>query len=443
MGRNDCGFNFSTLNWKNPHTFQLSQTSHSVGFADKLGWYALTNADTDSYLSTSYTPNTHKVQFAQNSATILFGCTSYPVAGVAAISGSNLAAYGAGPLSTTGALVAGYAMNGTITEVVVSHANTSQGNYAVNRVDSANHNVYRGNGLLGTSALASSTPSSSELYLVGLPTGGAAFAQSRISFGSPISYVAVGAGFTSTQLGNIASAIQAVDSGVIYELVLTASGNYTVPAGITSLLVECVGGGGAGRGYPNSAQTTTGAGGGGGAYAAKVVSVTPAASIAYTIGAGGAGNTGAGAAGGDTTWDTSVVVAKGGSNTSTNTTGGAGGLASGSTGDTKFDGGTGGAGSTTLSGWSSGGGGSAGSSLMNGPTGIAAENTASQKRGNYAPLGSGVPGQTNVSTNPGYCGTYGAGGGGAKRTAGAPIGGDGGGGYIRVSTFRDLNAFGY
>lgn len=444
MGRNDCGFNFSTLNWKNPHTFQLSQSGHSVGFADKLGWYALTNADTDSYLSTSYTPNTHKVQFAQNSGTFFFGCTSYPLAGVVGISGSNLIAYGSGPLSTTGSLVAGYAMNGTITEVVTSNSNMSQGNYGVHRVDSSNHAVYRGNGLLGTSAVASSTPSSSELYLIGLPTGGAAFPQSRISSGSPISYIGLGNGFSSTELGNIATAIQDVDSGVLYEIVLTTSGNYTVPAGITSLLVECVGGGGAGRGYPAAAQTTTGAGGGGGAYSAKVVSVTPSDVIAYTIGAGGTGDTGAGSAGGDTTWNTSVVVAKGGGVTSTNTTGGPGGLASGGTGDTKFDGGTGGAGSTTLSGWSSGGGGSAGSSLMAGPTGKAAENTASQKRGNFAPLGSGVPGQTVVANDPGYCGTFGAGGSGARRSAaGAPVGGNGGSGYIRLSVFRDLNAYGY
>lgn len=66
---------------------------------------------------------------------------------------------------------------------------------------------------------------------------------------------------------------------------LTGSGNWTVPAGVTRVKVRLVGGGG------GSVDPT--GGGGGGGYVEGVLDVTPAALIAYVVGAGGAaGNNG-------------------------------------------------------------------------------------------------------------------------------------------------------
>lgn len=90
--------------------------------------------------------------------------------------------------------------------------------------------------------------------------------------------------------------------------VLTSGTSYTVEAGVTRIYVECWGGGGGG------ARDTGGfSGGGGGGYAAGWLDVTPGQSITYAIGSGGAGRTGssgAGTAGGNTTFST--LAANGG-----------------------------------------------------------------------------------------------------------------------------------
>lgn len=89
------------------------------------------------------------------------------------------------------------------------------------------------------------------------------------------------------------------------------SGNWTKPAGVTQVVVECWGGGGAGGG-----STLTNGGGGGGAggqYARKFIEYgTASISIPYNVAASVAGTTGNGSNGNDTTWDTNVVIAKGG-----------------------------------------------------------------------------------------------------------------------------------
>jgi hypothetical protein len=58
------------------------------------------------------------------------------------------------------------------------------------------------------------------------------------------------------------------------------SGNWTVPAGITKVLVEVWGGGGGG---------SNGSGGGGGGYVRAVFNVTPGSNISYSVGFGGSG----------------------------------------------------------------------------------------------------------------------------------------------------------
>ncbi len=90
---------------------------------------------------------------------------------------------------------------------------------------------------------------------------------------------------------------------------LTASGDFIVPAGVTRLRITMVGGGGGSNGS---------FGGSGGGVIIHNLTVTPAQSIAYGVGAGGASNS----AGGDTTFG--ALTAGGGS-----ASGGAGGTAAG------------------------------------------------------------------------------------------------------------------
>lgn len=140
--------------------------------------------------------------------------------------------------------------------------------------------------------------------------------------------------------------------GAINVRVFTTSGTYTPTPGTNRVFIECVGGGGAGGGgtATGAGQNSMGSGGGGGAYAAKFLS-TGFAGKSYVVGAGGTGvSAGTGNPGGDTTFDSTVVVAKGGAGGSASgvsagiafgANGGVGGLASGSTGDETISGSSG------------------------------------------------------------------------------------------------------
>src|SRR5262245_52607179 len=77
-----------------------------------------------------------------------------------------------------------------------------------------------------------------------------------------------------------------------------SDGTFTVPAGVSSVLVEAWGGGGAGGSGPNY-----GGGGGGGGYVRAVLAVSPGQAVPVTIGAGGVGACGmSGTPGGNTTF---------------------------------------------------------------------------------------------------------------------------------------------
>lgn len=99
----------------------------------------------------------------------------------------------------------------------------------------------------------------------------------------------------------------------------TASGTFTVPAGITKVWVRQVGGGQGG-----SHQNTSGGSaspGSAGDYSEDVVDLTGIPTVSVTIGAGGAGGASGGAAGtngGDTTFG-SYILSKGGNSGSTST----------------------------------------------------------------------------------------------------------------------------
>ncbi len=193
---------------------------------------------------------------------------------------------------------------------------------------------------------------------------------------------------------------------------LTTNGNWTVPAGVTSITIECWGGGGGGGSV--SSGTSGGGGGGGGAYTKiNAYTVTPLASIPYTIGAAGS----AGGSGGTTTFNTTACVAAGGSGAS-GATGGTGGAAA-ATGDAKFAGGNGFTWTTGTNG--GGGGGSAGTgSVGNNAT----SNTGAVAVAGGGPGGNGATGNNNG--NPPGSGP-GGGGGGAYRSSGG--GKNGGAGY--------------
>lgn len=230
-----------------------------------------------------------------------------------------------------------------------------------------------------------------------------------------------------------------------YEVITGGSGNWTVPAGVSSVSVLLVGGGGGGMG--------AGAGGGGGGfYETTSYSVTPLDSIAVTVGLGGAGAMRSGGAGpypesyqaspggqsvfgsliayggqgGDVTWTSSGATSSQGGTSGTNNQNAIGGIVadgpgyygSGSGVDTKGLNGisvAGGAGlSSMITGattWYGGGGGA----MVNGAGG----------------LGGGGAGSSGSWPSPGNAGTANTGGGGGAGYGG--IGGDGGSGVVIVA----------
>jgi hypothetical protein len=153
----------------------------------------------------------------------------------------------------------------------------------------------------------------------------------------------------------------------------TASGNYTVPAGVAKVLVTGISGGGGG-GTENSSGSA--GGGGGGARVFKTeVSVTGGDVHVVSVGAGGS----AGSSGGATSLGSLVVMnggANGGNaNSSSNQNGGAGGTISGNhSGGVTHNGGTGTSG-TYVRGY-----GATGMALM--PTGYVANNYTNATTGN-------------------------------------------------------------
>lgn len=168
-----------------------------------------------------------------------------------------------------------------------------------------------------------------------------------------------------------------------------ADGTWTAPAGVTSVLVEAWGSGGDG-------VTNTGAGGGG-EYCKKTVTVVPTTGYAVDVGTGGGGAV--------STFDTTTVVANGGSS-GTTSAGGTGG-----TGDTCFNGGNGSNGTGNR-----GGGGGAGNTAV----GANSTGNAAAFGGNYFGGPSGVPGVVGLNYSSG----------GYSQTASAVVGRNG---FVRVS----------
>jgi hypothetical protein len=179
----------------------------------------------------------------------------------------------------------------------------------------------------------------------------------------------------------------------------TANGIFTPPSGVTSVLVQCWGAGGAGA---NVSNNHVGGGGGGGAYASSTVAVIPGNNYSISIGLGGySGN-----AGTNTTFNGATVVAAGGGSAVLNSSiGAAGGSTSASTGTIKYAGGNGANGSGANAG---GGGGGAGST---GTGNNALASSGGNVKSTYGGLGGA--GRTARRGNGNAGGVYGGGGGGA------------------------------
>lgn len=235
--------------------------------------------------------------------------------------------------------------------------------------------------------------------------------------------------------------VYAVSGQTVTDLTIAGAGVFNVPAGVTFLKVEAVGGGGGGSGsYADGGITAAGSSGSGGEYAREDhYVVTPLAALNYVVGAAGAGGTGVvggssvgtvGGDGGDTSFDGTGVVAHKGH-------GGFGGFpiagGSGSTNSIHFNGGANALGPFGQAGC--GGAGSGGSS-SNGHPGNPAPSDNVQGAGATAVNGGGAGGQggdTNLNGSPGLQPGGGGGGAGALRPATVRNGGAGGIGRIRLT----------
>ncbi len=195
----------------------------------------------------------------------------------------------------------------------------------------------------------------------------------------------------------------------------TSSGSWTCPAGVTTVTVNCWGAGGGGASRSSNGRA---AGAGGGAFASSSVPVTPGTSYNFVVGTGGT----AGVNGGATSFNTTTVVAAGGTGVATNsTTGGAGGTTAASTGTTKFAGGNGSNSDATYGG---GGGGGAGTTGAGGAGGLPTGGTGAAVSGGNGGAGATAAGNGFAGNN------YGGGGGGCR---GSNTGGAGAGGYLTIS----------
>lgn len=216
-------------------------------------------------------------------------------------------------------------------------------------------------------------------------------------------------------------------ANVTETVIITSGTTWTVPYtwNNSNNIVICIGAGAGGG--ANTRQNKGGGGGGGARSRSNNVVLTPGATITIAIGAAG----GSGTSGGDTSFNSGTVVAKGGS-TATTDTGGQGGQASAGTGEMKYSGGNGGNGS----GYAAGGGGGAAGDTGNGSNGGNANATTPTSTGGAGGNGGATGGATGGA---GGAGSTAPGGGGVGWDYGpgvatngtnyAGAGGGGGGGY--------------
>ena len=232
--------------------------------------------------------------------------------------------------------------------------------------------------------------------------------------------------------------------------------------GITSMIIECGGGGGGGQGGGAYGEGYGGGGGGGGGYASGTIPVTAGKLYSLYSGNGGVGGTsggvgqGPGGYSGVTGDNNSVVQALGGSPGGANGLGGAGGGATGYAGGYAIGGSSGGNGARSATGLGEGGGGGGGGgggdngtgqdcSDTRGPPGDGGGNGSgggwgSSSNGSGDNTGGSPPGADGEGSTPGsgYGGGGGGGGGADTLTTGAD-GAAGGAGWIAYAYGNLLN----
>lgn len=210
-----------------------------------------------------------------------------------------------------------------------------------------------------------------------------------------------------------------VNATLYQEYIFTSTGTFTVPRGVTSVLVDIVGAGGGGGGSSNVSGAAGGGGGGQGAFNVSS-NVTALTALTVTIGAGGTIGSSAGGNGGNggTTSFNGISKTGGtGGTGSTGSTGQAGGAAGDSTG------GTGGTGGSTSSSGSTGGTGTGGGS--GGAGGVNSGTNGGGGGGGASGIGAtGGNGGTGTGGN-GTAGVYGSGGGGGSNQGTGGLGGAG------------------
>ncbi|MFC6264127.1 T9SS sorting signal type C domain-containing protein [Flavobacterium panici] len=127
----------------------------------------------------------------------------------------------------------------------------------------------------------------------------------------------IAAGSATFTFTNIATPNCSATTGTVtvssLSTVFNSSSTYNVPAGVTSLQVECWGGGGSGGAA--SVNPSAGGGGAGGAYVKNTsISVTPNSTYTVTVGSGGTVSTSASGGQGGSSWfgSTTTILATGG-----------------------------------------------------------------------------------------------------------------------------------
>ncbi len=185
--------------------------------------------------------------------------------------------------------------------------------------------------------------------------------------------------------------------------------NWTVPAGVTEVIVEVWGAGGGGR-----AREDRNGGSGGGAYSRSLLPVSPNAQIPLRVGRGG-GTTGLDMEAGGNSWfqSTSIVMAEGGLGDQPNG-GSRGGRESEGAGTIRFSGGAGGARD------SNSGGGGGGSAFWNANGG--AGGAANDPFGGAGGAGTGAGGAGGNQNAPGRAGESGQSPGGGAGSTGRNFG---------------------
>jgi hypothetical protein len=255
-----------------------------------------------------------------------------------------------------------------------------------------------------------------------------------VSYGFPQYVVALSGSFTDGDIPNsslyvtdmfITSSVNTTPTFTEELITTTGIGTWTKPVGVTQVIVECWGGGGAGGGA--SVDGELGSGGSGGAFTRKLVTYTsPSANKSYSVAASVTGGTGNGPAGNDTTWETNVLVAKGGGGGAANdftTQTGRGLPGTGNIGTIIYESL---GGSTPASG--RGGNVAGGGGFCPGST----NSNAGIEYGGLGTLGAG-PGGAGANTNGLAGNNYGGGGSGAARdSTPSKTGGNGAQGLIRL-----------